>query len=183
MRKQSFIAMVVGICLLAGTPLTAKQNVQRAPSPGVKTISLQWEDLAPLVAGREVEIVLSDGTKVRGDVYAVQEDRLVMDVKKTSNKRVYPKGQQSIERASIPSLNLRNKTIRWRVIATTAGIVVGAFAAILTYCATDSEALSWAVWTGVPIGLHVAARPADVQVTRIDIAPSRTADFQAPEEN
>ena len=170
MSKRSLLIIVISLFLFPVKPLLAKD------------VSLQWEDLAPLVAGREVEFVLPDGTKLKGDVYAVQQDSLVLDVKKTSNKALYPKGQQAIERALISSINLRNKTIRWRVIATIAGAVVGVFAGGYVACLTGSVPLGLSVMTGLPIGLHVATRPADVQVTRIEIKPPGTADVQAPEE-
>jgi hypothetical protein len=172
MRKQLLLGLTAGLFLLAGSPLLANSDTQQTPQRAVPgSIALQWEDLAPIVAGREVETVLADGTKLKGDVYAVREDHLVLNVKKTSNKAVYPKGQQSIERSLISSLDLRKKTIRWRVVATIAGSVVGLFAGGYVACLTDSIPLGLTTWIGIPIGLHVAARPVDVRITRIEVIP------------
>ena len=63
--------------------LSAKPNV----------IQLRWEELSPYVVGRDVELQLPDGTKLRGETVSVRDDILSLDVKKTSNKRAYPKGQ------------------------------------------------------------------------------------------
>src|SRR5688572_26487843 len=181
MSRHTLVGTLVGVLLLfAVAPLRANDGVQQNQNPRIKTISLQWEDLAPLVAGREVEIVLPDGTKLKGAVYAVRPDSLILDVKKTSNKRAYPKGQQFVERASISSLDLRNKTIRWRVIATIAGTLVGFFTGGYVYCMTDSIPLGLTVMAGLPIGLHAAARPVDVQVTRIEIKAPSIATLDAP---
>jgi hypothetical protein len=49
-------------------------------------------------------------------------------VSKTSNKRVYPKGQREIPRASVSEFEMRRlKTAKWRVVGTSAGVVGGIF--------------------------------------------------------
>jgi hypothetical protein len=170
MGKQLLLGLTAGLCLLAGSPLLAGEPQQKQP-PATGSMSLQWQDLAPIVAGREIETVLPDGTKLKGDVFAVREDHLVMNVKKTSNKALYPKGQHSIDRGSITTLDLRKKTIRWRVIATIAGTVAGLVAGSYIAWGTDSLALGWTTAAGIPIGLNLAMRPVDVQITRIEINP------------
>jgi hypothetical protein len=182
MSARTFLA-AVGFLLIAVSPLRANSKNQQSARPQAAAVSLQWEDLGPLIAGREVEIVLPDGAKLKGDVFAVRHESLVLDIKKTSDKSLYPKGQNILERASVTSLLLRKKTIRWRVIGTIAGTVLGLFAGGYVACLSDSVALGLTVMTGVPIGFHVAARPVDVLVTRIDIEPPRTAESWLQEDN
>ena len=56
----------------------------------------------------------------------MRDDGLVVDVKKTSNKKAYPKGQSLIPRADVWLIGLRKRGAKYRAIFTTGGIVVGA---------------------------------------------------------
>ena len=102
------------------------------PHPSIamaNEIELHWNELSGIALGRNVDLRLTDGTRVQGELLVVRPEALSIDVNKTSNKLTYPKGQREIPRASMSTLELRRiKTARWRVVGTTAGVVGGLFA-------------------------------------------------------
>jgi hypothetical protein len=56
---------------------------------------LRWSELAPLVAGKRVEISLVDGSRVKGEALAVRDDTLVMDIRGSSGPTRFSKGRPS----------------------------------------------------------------------------------------
>ena len=144
-----------------------------------RVIELRWDELSPLVVGREVEISLPDGVELKGELVSVRSDSLAIDVTKTSNTDRYPKGQRSIPRSSVSTLGFRRaRTIRWRVVGTSAGVVGGIFAGAgvgTGFCQYSCGA--GAVWGGIAAGVGVGVlgnylgRRADTQRTTIKIIP------------
>ena len=124
MRRLTWIAF--GLLLLSA--LCPK----RLLAANHKEFELAWSELSPLILGHEVALVLPDSTRLRGDVIAVSEDTLKLDVTKTSNRAEYPKGQANISRAAISAIDVNNKVGKsGRVIGRTtggvAGTILGAF--------------------------------------------------------
>src|SRR5947207_8723247 len=89
-------------------------------------LTLRWDQLARMVTGREIELHLSDGTRLKGEALAVRPDSFVMDVENTSNKGRYAKGQTEVPRREVSSVNVIQRTIRWRAITTPAAVIGGA---------------------------------------------------------
>src|SRR5438270_10270081 len=97
-----------------------------------KVIQLRWEELSPIISGKEVEFVLPDGTLLHGDIINVEADSLAINVKKTSDKTNHPKGPTSVARSSISALDVTKTTIHGRVIGTTVGVGLGSLLGIGT---------------------------------------------------
>ncbi len=55
---------------------------QRSSLAESKPLELKWTELAPIIHGHRVELVLKQGLKIKGEAEVVREDSLVMDVKK-----------------------------------------------------------------------------------------------------
>jgi hypothetical protein len=92
-------------------------------------LEVRWNELSPLVVGHVVKIELPDGTAVSGEVAAVREDGLSMEIRKSSNSSAHPKGMASIPRASITTVEVRETHgAGGRVLGTVVGLVVGAVA-------------------------------------------------------
>lgn len=146
-----------GIAFLLLVTLVASFPSQTAAKSSV--VQLRWEELSPLVTGREIGIQLPDGARLKGDVITVRDDSLYMDVTKTSNKLSYPKGQLSIPRASVAAMDLRQiKKVRGRVIGTTVGVVGGVFAAAAVavgLCRADTCGAA-AGWGAIGAGVGIA---------------------------
>jgi len=166
-RCASFLLAV----LLASSPhkLTAKTNA----------IELRWNELSGLAVGKDVNLHLTDGAQVQGELLAVRNDALSIDVGKTSNQAAYPKGQQEIPRASISTFEMKRlKTVRWRVAGTSAGVVGGIFTGAgvgVGLCRRSCGA--GAIWGGIGAGVAVGilgnrlGHEADMQRTVVKIIP------------
>jgi len=152
------------------------------PHPSIamaNEIELRWNELSGIALGRNVDLRLTDGTRVQGELLVVRPEALSIDVNKTSNKLTYPKGQREIPRASMSTLELRRiKTARWRVVGTTAGVVGGLFAgAGVAVGLCRYTCGGGAVWAGIGAGVAVAVvgnrlgHEADMQTTIVKIIP------------
>ena len=81
-----------------------------------------WRELAGVAAGRKISIVLPDGARVQGKVLAVESDKLMLDVTKTSDKRTFPKGTASLPRASVRSFTMIQTRTLWKIVGTAIGL-------------------------------------------------------------
>jgi hypothetical protein len=90
---------------------------------------LTWEELPQLV-GKHVSIALYDGGAVAGKVREVQADALLIEVHKSTNPAVYPRGPMLVPRAKLHVLDLHGKGHKYRVIGTALGFVAGAAGAV-----------------------------------------------------
>ena len=70
-------------------------------------IELKWNEVARGVAGRTVQMVLPDGTSLKGPVLNVTSEALEIEIKKTSNRKAYPKGRFSVPRSSVSVLRIK----------------------------------------------------------------------------
>ena len=58
---------------------------------------------------------------IEGTVTALEADALVMQIGKTSDKNVYPKGRYAASRAEVKTLGVLTKCKKFRVIGTIIG--------------------------------------------------------------
>src|SRR5215831_9143750 len=108
----------------------AAQHAVAAPS----IVSVRWDDLAARVSGKTVTVAMPDGVTLSGRAQAVEPDALVLQIRHTTNRAAYPKGEYRVPRAGVHAIEISQKTARWRIVGTTlgamVGVVAGAFAAI-----------------------------------------------------
>lgn len=164
----------LAILLLAGLaaeqPVFAGQVAPNAP----KGVEISWSELSALVVEQNVSTVLPDGTRLSGDVLAVRPESLVMDVHRSSRKKLYPIGQNEIPRTSVNEIRLiRHRSAAMRIVGGILGGVGGMFAVTGLAFATDSAAV---VIPGLLIIIPVAAvsgyyagKLADRRTTRIQV--------------
>jgi len=121
MRRLTLIT--VGLMLL----LALIRSPALAADP--QQIELAWSEISPLIEGQEIALVLPDATHLQGKVLAVRPDSLDLDVKKTANPRLHPKGQTSIPRSSVSLIELRKmrKFPIGAIAGGVAGVVGGTF--------------------------------------------------------
>jgi hypothetical protein len=81
--------------------------VQASVHAETRPLELKWGELAPTIQGHQVELTLTGGTRVTGDVAAIRDDGMVLDVKKTSDAKAYPKGNASVPRGSVQLVKLK----------------------------------------------------------------------------
>ena len=92
--------------------------VARAAAPQ----RLTWEELPQLV-GKHVSIALYEGGAVAGKVREVQADALLIEVSKSTDPAVYPKGPLRVPRATLHVLDLNGKGFKYRVTAAGTALV------------------------------------------------------------
>jgi hypothetical protein len=116
MTSKSSVVLVL-VALLLG------QSVAKAaPMP----VEVKWSELGAMISGRVVELTLPGGLKLKGDVVTVREDALVLDVRKTSDAKAYPKGGATIPRASVTTLKLERPRGHWgRTVGSLGGLMAG----------------------------------------------------------
>ncbi len=96
--KGRFVGMVLGG--LAGIPVARLSSHEdftglwAAPleAGAPEMVTVRWEELAPLVEKRQIETVLANGVHIRGRVEQVLPQALVVEVKRTSDPNLVPKG-------------------------------------------------------------------------------------------
>lgn len=143
-------------------------------------ISLTWSALGPRVTGKKVALVLPDGTNVQGKVRGVDPTGLRLNISKTSDKRVQPKGVHSIPRQSVSVLRVTEYRKIGR-LAFTAGALATA-GAFLSLGARDSSITEGpmvvvipvlgAVGTaGLGVGGYYFGKAVDKRVTVVRVAP------------
>jgi hypothetical protein len=85
------------------------------------SITLSWDNASPLILGHKIAVALSNGAVVEGKVLSVDSDTLDLQISKTSDSQIQPKGKIAIPRASLHTLKLIKPQKKWRIILTSAG--------------------------------------------------------------
>ncbi len=70
-------------------------------------VTVRWEELA--LEKRQIETVLANGVHIRGRVEQVLPQALVVEVKRTSDPNLVPKGRTQVGRELVCCF-----TVRWR---------------------------------------------------------------------
>ena len=111
------------------------------------TIVLIYAIVAPLEAGEKnarswgelsqevqpewtLRMVLPDSTEIEGKQAIFAPEALTLKVVKTSNAAQHPKGQITIPREQVKSLDIRKNGVKYRTIGTLAPIAAGAGAGV-----------------------------------------------------
>lgn len=91
---------------------------------GAKNRRCHWSDLEERIRGKNISLVLPDGTSVSGKALGVTPEHLTLDVRKTSNSAVQPKGTGTIPAQSVSVLQVDKTGKKWRIICTIAMPVI-----------------------------------------------------------
>jgi hypothetical protein len=142
-----------------------------------KPLELKWNELASMIIGHVVQMALPDGTIIKGEAISVREDALLMDINRTSDSSVYPKGNARIPKASVQLIQLEKRSGSWgrnlgTVIGVLSGVVVGAYVAgTRTNSAEAGIPTFLGIAGGVSVGGYVVGRGLDKRTTLIKIVP------------
>ncbi len=139
-------------------------------------LQLKWSDLAETLRDQDVQLVLPGGGMVRGTAVTVREDALILDVRQTSDRKAYPKGQATIPRTSVSVVNLRRtKGSVGRTVGKTLGVLGGLIVTgeIIGHGGIDSEGAAIAIILGVTtaatVGGHYLGKAMDERLTVIRV--------------
>ena len=155
-------------CALCFTP---------AVQASASQLELKWNELGPVIAGHQVKLVLPGGAEIQGEAIAVREDTLLLNVKKTSDRKSYPRGQSAIPRAAVTTLQF--ETIRGSG-GRTIGVIVGALGGLilggdLVAHTAHSEPAAISSFLGISAGSAIAGyyagKTSDRRVTTVKILP------------
>ncbi len=167
MRHAKAVGMTV---MMLGLPLACLAGRSN-------NVELAWIELESRIQGRTVALLLPDGTHIEGAVQSVESDALVLDVRKSSNRALHPKGRSRIPRGSAGTLELRERRTKWQVL----GPAIGAAPGIAVCAGVAKYANNEGGMNGIlsaicaaPLGLgagvgYLAGRSADKQVTYIKV--------------
>jgi hypothetical protein len=113
--------------LLATAAVGAEKDPKDLKDSGRRTFRLEWRDLDRMVRGRSIDITLPSGVQLKGRVTSVELDALMLDVRKTSNKRAYPKGRAVVPRPEVTQFTLaRKEGYAWSAVGASIGGTIGA---------------------------------------------------------
>jgi len=122
-----------------------------------RTFRLEWRDLDRMVRGRNIAVTLPSGIRLKGRVTSVEEDVLMLDVAKTSNKRAYPKGRAVVPRPEVTQFTLaRKEGHTWSAVGASVGgaIGTGVAAGVVQFLEGDGrKALGAALAVGIPAAI------------------------------
>lgn len=164
MTGQTLAAVLSILCLLH-TDLPAADPKQSA---------LRWTELSGVLVDKRIALTLADGTRLEGDALAVRADELVLDIRKTSNRQTYPKGQGSVPRSAISSVKLIRTDGAWKVAGGASGAALAvAFMILGVYY--ESALLGYGGFIlGLPLGIiagYHLGKAADRRAIEIRILP------------
>lgn len=165
-RRSLAVAMAFGLLMQDAA------FAQQAPTLNSKQVRITWEELPALVIDRKISTTLPDGTRLEGEALAVRPEALVLDVYKTSNKQLHPKGQTEVPRAAVGEVRvIRVRGPVMRIVLGILGGIGGAYGSIGLGLLTDSlGVLVPAVLLGIPLSAiagYYAGKLLDTSTTRL----------------
>jgi hypothetical protein len=142
------------LALLLTLLVVGQSQVFAAGAP----LELRWDELNSTIYGHTVELTLPGAITVSGNVAAIREDGLVLDVKKTTDRKAFPKGNAMIPRASVTLLSLeQHGGSHWRTIGTVIGVLSGVALGGYTAAKTaNSPGSGVAIFLGTASAISVA---------------------------
>jgi hypothetical protein len=135
-----------------------------------------WNELSRMISGRPIRMILPDGAAIRGHVLDVRPDELIVDVRRTSNRRLHPKGRTGIPRSDVFAIELflrRPPGARPDVGAIGAGIGGAAVSPLLFSLGETNKISGWAALAiaigaaagGAVVANRIHGRSGDVLIT------------------
>ena len=150
-------------------------------SAGGGPAEIRWNELSALIVGHPVAIPLATGTEVAGEALSVRDDALMLDIRKTSDARRYPKGEALIPRTAVTEIRLtENRGAGARVLGSAVGALVGIVAgAEIAAHGTRTEGAAVSTFTAAAVactvGGYYAGRSVDRHSRLLRIAPAAGA--------
>lgn len=162
-----------GILLLAGHGLLWCGEPRR--------LQLSWNELGPRITGHKVALVLPNATHIEGKVRSVEPDGLRLDLSKTSDRELLPKGERLIPRQSVSLMRVTEYRKLGRLLVTSGALAMAAGIVATSYpdlyegaAVAIVPAVTAGGFVGVGLGGYYAGKRLDKTVTEIQILPDQT---------
>ena len=142
-----------------------------------RPVELKWDELAAQIQGRKIELVLPDATALKGEVEALRDEGLVLNVTNTSNSQAHPKGNAVIPRASVTLISLQESPGKWGrgigvTLGTLAGMTLGTYVAVEHNRSVGAGVTTFAAIAGAgTVAGYFIGKSADRRMTQIRIVP------------
>jgi hypothetical protein len=118
-------------------------------------LALRWNELQPVLMGRQISVQLTDGATVEGRYSSLQADALSMEVSKTSDPAKHPKGAASLARPEVAQIAvMRHRGWKGRTIGLIAGGAIAATVVGVLNAIVNNESGAWSS-TGAGIAAAV----------------------------
>lgn len=171
--------------LLSVSVLMTSLSVSLGARPLKRTRT--WDELPVIITNQLISLILPDRTRLRGVVREVRADTLVLDVRRSSNRRLHPMGRNEVPRASVSNIEmyLRGHSGLHRGSAIGAAVGVVAMSPIVLAIGDANLAPEWvgvvALLAGIVGGAILGHRLLDddedyVQITVIPAPPPPATD-------
>jgi hypothetical protein len=114
---------------------------------------------------------------VTGEVIVIREESLVVNVRKTSDPKAYPRGNAAIPRKSVTVLSMTESNGRWgrkigSGLGTLSGVLAGGYVAGKTASSAGSGLAIFGVITAAgTLGGYFIGKSADAKATLIRVVP------------
>ena len=145
------------------------------PAIAGSPLRLRWSELPRELDVRwKIALALPDGAHVQGRFVAVEPNALVLQISKTSNKILHPKGRTEIPRASVRELRILRMGWIWRAVLTpTVTFLSLGLAAYAAWNARDSagEVGAFAIPVAVGFGTYYGAKMLDRRTKTLIVVP------------
>jgi hypothetical protein len=140
-----------------------------------------WEQL-PSITGKTLMVIMPGGAAVTGRATAVEPDALLMRVTKTTDRAAFPKGSLRVPRATLHTIELKTKGVKFRVIGTSLGGLAGLAGGIGAFIGIQgglfnhqNEGAATAAFIGIPVALTTAGyflgNAADRKSVTVEVLP------------
>jgi len=172
-NTRRFTNLKAPVTLLVAFALLGQSTGMAAPRP----LELRWNELSSTIGSRTIKLTLPDGATISGEVIVVREDSLVVNVRKTSDSKAYPKGNAAIPRKSVTVLSMTESNGHWgrkigASLGTLAGLLAGGYVAAKTASSAGSGLAIFGAITGAGmVGGYYLGRSADAKATFIRVVP------------
>jgi hypothetical protein len=168
-----FMSLRTRAALVVAFALAGQSTGMAAPGP----LELKWSELSSTIGGRTVKLTLPEGATVSGEVIVIREESLVINVRKTSDPKAYPKGNATIPRTSVTVLRMIESNGHWgRKIGSRLGTLSGVLAGAYVVAKTEPSggaglAIFGAITAAGMLGGYFIGRSADARATLIRVVP------------
>jgi hypothetical protein len=120
MARMSKLTTQISLSVLAAL-LIATNVVARTPDDHPNAIAVPWSDVGSLILDEKIRVSLPTGAVVEGKVLAFHPESLELQIQKTSDNTIQPKGKIVVPRTSLHLLKLLKPRKKWRIILTSVG--------------------------------------------------------------
>lgn len=162
MTRRFTAVLMAALCLGQSVAMAAQQ------------VQVAWSELAPLTVDKKVSLNLADSKRVQGEMLAVRPDEVVLNIQKSSDRKLYPNGQASIPRGAFSEIRVIRDKGPGKLVGGIAGTVGGLFATVGLAVATNGAAALPALillWPAAAVAGYYAGKALDRRTTIITIAP------------